>query len=159
MSDLHDLLLVLDLRADVPAEEIAELRWHLGLGPAPERLAIVTGFDEVVLDDNGEPARDATGTILVESAPYQLLAARGPARRVAGALAGTLEPRDDGGWALTVRQEVHPDEFEHLDQLLAWLATRLRHAGTHFVGYLRHLEDASAGEVLTVTDGELVRTR
>ena len=158
MSDLHDLLLVLDLRADVSAEEIGELRWHLGLSPAPARLTIVTDYDEVVLDDDGEPARDAAGAILVESAPYPLLAARGPARRMSGALVGTVEPRE-GGWALTVRQEMHPDEFDHLDQLLAWLAARLLFAGTHFVGYLRHLEDASAGEVLTVTDGELVRTR
>lgn len=159
MSDVHDLLLVLDLRAGLPEGEIEEIRWHLGLGSQPGRLTAVTDFDEVVLDDDGAPVQDQTGRILVESVPRPLLAERGATWRTGGALSGQLEPRDDGGWALLSRQELHPDDFERVDRLLAWLAARARPGGTPFAGYLRHLEDAAIGETLSVVDGELVRGR
>lgn len=47
--------MALALRADVSDEELAELRWHLGLGPRPVTLAIVRAFPVVVEDDEGEP--------------------------------------------------------------------------------------------------------
>lgn len=38
MADIYELSVALDLRADVSDEEIAELRWQLGLGPRPVTL-------------------------------------------------------------------------------------------------------------------------
>ena len=35
MGDWYDVILTVDLRPDVPAAELAELRWHLGLGERP----------------------------------------------------------------------------------------------------------------------------
>jgi hypothetical protein len=159
MSDVHDLLLVLDLRAGLPDDELDEARWHLGLGPQPGRLTAVTDFDEVVLDDNGAPVQDETGRIRVESMPRPLLAQRGATWRTGGASSAQLEPRDDGGWALLSRQELHPDDFDRVDRLLAWLAARTLPGSTPFAGYLRHIEDAGAGELLSIVDGELVRSR
>jgi hypothetical protein len=51
---------------------------------------------------------------------YPLWDARGPARRIGGVLAGELRS-DDWGWALTVRQESHPDEFDDLRRIVLWL--------------------------------------
>ncbi|CAM5351274.1 putative protein OS=Streptomyces glaucescens OX=1907 GN=SGLAU_31925 PE=4 SV=1 [Streptomyces glaucescens] len=42
------------------------------------------------------------------------------------------------GWALTVRQEVHPDQFHRLRELVEWIAARTSTCGT--IGYLRFLE-------------------
>jgi hypothetical protein len=159
VSDVHDLLLVLDLRAGLPDDELDEVRWHLGLGPQPERLTAVTDFDEVVLDDDGAPVQDETGRIRVASMPRPLLAQRGATWRTGGALCGRLEPRRDGGWALLSRQELHPDDFDRVARLLAWLAARTRPGSAPFAGYLRHLEDDGAGELLSIVDGELVRAR
>jgi hypothetical protein len=150
MSDVHDFLLVLDLRPGLPDEEINELRWHLGLGPQPEQLTIVIDFDEVMLDETGEP--------VVASHPRPLLGEQGPSWRTGGALVSQLVARDDGGWAVTSRQELHPDEFERIDQLLDWLAARARDGGSpRFIGYLRPLEDAAVTTPLTIADGRIVR--
>ncbi|MFD3327400.1 hypothetical protein [Streptomyces sp. NPDC058701] len=119
MSDIHELTVAVDLRDEISATELAELRWHLGIGPRPERLSIVTEFPVVVVDDSGAP--------VVEDDPRPLLAGNGAAARVGGVLGSALEPRTDPprrGWALTCRQEVHPDEFEEVGELLGWLAAR-----------------------------------
>jgi hypothetical protein len=63
--------------------------------------------------------------------------ARGPAERIGGTLVGDLA-RSAQGWALTARQEVHPDEFEQLHGLVEWLAARTSTFGT--IGCLRFLE-------------------
>jgi hypothetical protein len=154
MSDVHDLLLVLDLRPGLPAEQIEELRWHLGLGPQPARPTIVTDFYEVVLDDDAQPVRDESGAIQVESDPRPLLAQTGAARHAGGALVSQLTSRDDGGWALTSRQELHPDEFDRVNELLAWLAANAR-PGTEYLGYVRPFEQAAVTTALTLTNGTL----
>ncbi|MET8448026.1 hypothetical protein [Streptomyces sp. NPDC005209] len=109
MSDLHELQLSLDLPDSLPNADIALLRWHLG--------------------ENNEdsPGPDA----------YPLLSDRGPAARIGGTLVGDIQ-RGERGWALTARQEVHPDEFDELRQLVEWLAARTSTFGT--IGYLRNLE-------------------
>ncbi|AIS02319.1 hypothetical protein [Streptomyces glaucescens] len=109
MSDLYELQLMLDLPDSLPAGDVALLRWHLG--------------------DSAEesPEPDA----------YPMLSARGPAARIGGTLVGDLA-RSERGWALTARQEVHPDEFDQLRKLVEWLAGRTSTSGT--VGYLRFLE-------------------
>ncbi|MDA2811815.1 hypothetical protein O4J56_14325 [Nocardiopsis sp. RSe5-2] len=36
MADVFELAITVDLRDEISEEEVAELRWHLGLGPEPE---------------------------------------------------------------------------------------------------------------------------
>ncbi|MFE5627702.1 hypothetical protein ACFQ8S_37250 [Streptomyces virginiae] len=154
MSDVYELVVSVDLRDEISERELAELRWHLGLGGRPERLSVVTRFPVVVWDDEGHPA--------IEDDPCPLLAGRGAAARVGGVLCSALESRAGlprTGWALTSRQEVHPDEFEKLGELLRWLAARahathLRGDGAVGVGFLR-FHEAEVPEVLTIEGGQV----
>ncbi|MFD3781077.1 hypothetical protein [Streptomyces sp. NPDC058612] len=154
MSDLHELTVAVDLRDELCAAELAELRWHLGTGPRPERLSIVTEFPVVVVDDAGLP--------VVEDDPHPLLAGHGAAARVGGALRSALAARTDPagrGWSLTCRQEIHPDEFGQVGELLRWLAARAHrtHAladGAVGIGFLRFHEDEVPG-VLRVENGQV----
>jgi hypothetical protein len=59
-----------------------------------------------------------------------------------------MAPRESGGWALTCRQEVHPDDFGPLEPLLTWLRAR----AVAFHCHLRFYED-DAFEPLAITDG------
>lgn len=64
-----------------------------------------------------------------------------------GALVAELVSREQSdGWALTVRQGVHPDAFYQLRTLLEWLGRRSvnTQAGgiEFFVGYMRFNESA-----------------
>ncbi|MET8754531.1 hypothetical protein ABZW32_31215 [Streptomyces sp. NPDC004667] len=155
MADVYELMLALDLRADLPEPELAELRWHLGLGPEPEALRIVTEFPWVVEDEEGRP--------VVENHPEPLLAQRGEAYAIGGALVSLLLPREGtgrGAWALTSRQEIHPDGFERTGELLAWLATTAadahrRHDGGVDLGWTRFHEERPPTP-LTVRDGVVV---
>ncbi|MFD8391021.1 hypothetical protein ACFV2N_17925 [Streptomyces sp. NPDC059680] len=72
MADMFELMLTLDLRDEFSEEELAELRWHLGAGPKPETLRIVTEFPLVVEDEHGEP--------VIENHPEPLLASHGEAK-------------------------------------------------------------------------------
>jgi hypothetical protein len=109
MSDLYEFQLTLDMPDSLPASDLALLRWHLG--------------------ESREESQ--------ESDAYPLLAARGPAARIGGTLVGDLA-RGGRGWALTVRQEVHPDEFDRLRELVEWIAARASTCGN--IGYLRFFE-------------------
>ncbi|HLT12110.1 MAG TPA: hypothetical protein VK028_15125 [Micromonosporaceae bacterium] len=142
MADIYEFLITMDLRDDLSNDEIADLRWHLGLGPQPKRLAILTAFPVVTEDDDGQPQ--------IKDEPRPLLAERGAAWKVSGALCAELARRDQpAGWALTVRQELHPDDFDLVRKLLDWLAGHTKYhnedrdaAGLEvFVGYLRWYED------------------
>lgn len=151
---MHELTIALDLRDELSEQELAELSWHLGIGPQPERLSIVTEFPCVVVDDAGNP--------VIEDEPHPLLAGRGAAARVGGALCSALASRADlprKGWSLTSRQEIHPEEFEKVGELLCWLAARAHE--THLlggdvvgIGYLRFLE-APVPDVLQVENGQV----
>ncbi|QKV91252.1 hypothetical protein HUT19_05440 [Streptomyces sp. NA02950] len=142
MSDVYELTLAMDLCDDLSEEEIAELRWHLGLGPQPERLSILSSFPVVVADESGEPQ--------VEDQPEALLSQHGAAWRVGGVVSSELIRRKGRGgrrgWAMTSRQELHPDLFGPVGVLLTWLAGKAdpMHAdedGAVHVGCLRFLED------------------
>ncbi|MBD0671078.1 hypothetical protein [Streptomyces sp. CBMA156] len=155
MGDLYEISITLDLLDDLSAEEEAELRWHLGLGPRPAELRIVPAFPVVAVDDDGG--------ISVEDEPRPLLGHHGAAHRVGGVLVSLLVPTEDawsGRWALTVRQEIHPDDFDITGELLAWLAgrasDRYRHRdGTVRLGWIRpHESDRPAA--LVVRDGKAV---
>ncbi|WP_217253926.1 hypothetical protein [Streptomyces sp. AC602_WCS936] len=110
MADLYELQLTLNLPDSLPSEEVDLLHWHLGQENGP--------YDGDAYDD-------------------PLLNARGPAHRIEGALVGELCP-NERGWSLTVRQEVHPDEFDDLRRLVEWLGARTTSRGA--IGYLRFYE-------------------
>lgn len=89
MADIFELFIALDLREGLADEEVAELRWHLGMGDRPEPLRIVAGLPEVSCDDDGEAVGDER--------PEPLPAGRGGAWKVGGALVSVLERARHGG--------------------------------------------------------------
>ncbi|MFE7327943.1 hypothetical protein ACFU8W_23665 [Streptomyces sp. NPDC057565] len=154
MSDVYELVVTVDLRDELSEQELADLRWHLGIGPQPEHLAIVTEFPSVVIDESGHP--------VVKNEPYPLLVQNGAAARVGGVLCSALANRADlpqKGWSLTSRQEIHPDDFEKVGELLCWLAARVQ--DTHllvndavWIGHLRFHESLMP-HVLEVENGQV----
>nr|BFE63916.1 hypothetical protein GCM10020063_084420 [Dactylosporangium thailandense] len=129
MADVFEILVTLNLSAEIPGDELAELRWHLGLGEQrPEVLPLTGPFD-----------------------PEPVFAARGAAWKVGGAVVGELVERGKG-WALTVLQEVHPDELPTLHALLTGVARHADQVG--FAGFVRFYED-DAPESFTVSGGQL----
>ena len=155
MADIHELMLTLDLRDELSEDELAELRWHFGLGPKPEILRIVTEFPFWDVDDDGE--------LVVEDHPQPLLGGHGEAFEVEGALVSVLLLREEirgGAWALTSRQEIHPDQFDLIGELLSWLATKAddrhrRFDGSADLGWTRFHESRQA-EPLVVRDGVVI---
>jgi hypothetical protein len=152
MADIFELSIVLNLRDSLLDVEVAELRWHLGLADKPETLRIVTAFPIVVEDDCGE--------LLIEDHPVPLLGRHGEAWKVDGALVSVLLRTEDGAWALTARQEIHPDEFDRTGELLGWLATKAddRHRSSTsavHLGWTRFCE-SDRFEPLVVRDDEVV---
>ncbi|MET7640193.1 hypothetical protein [Streptomyces sp. NPDC005438] len=149
MADIHEVLLTAELPAELPDTELAELRWHLGLGPHPERCVIVVDHWPVrTVDEEGEPLPEDRW----EVERYPLLDARGAADpRIGGAVLSALVRRDgpgDPGWALTSRQVLHAEEFPLLEQLLRWLRQR---ATGHRGGPARlhcHIRSPEDGPVL-----------
>ncbi|MEU3195794.1 hypothetical protein [Streptomyces sp. NPDC006996] len=120
VADIYELQLALHLPGSAPPEDLSLLRWHLGL----------------------EGGRQGDGY------EYPLWEARGAALRIGGALVGELHSSDGAGYALTVRQETHPDDFDDLRRIVPWLGARTTTVGT--VGYLRfheeHLPDVLIAE-------------
>ncbi|WP_298558968.1 hypothetical protein [Streptomyces luteogriseus] len=155
MADIFELMLTLDLRDELSEAEVAELRWHLGLGLKPETLSIVTEFPFAVEDDHGN--------LVIEDNPYPLLGGSGEASKLDGALVSILLRRQKtslGTWALTSRQEIHPDEFERTSELLSWLATKVgdshrRHDGSVHLGWTRFCEEHRP-EPLVVRDSAVI---
>ncbi|MCX4391749.1 hypothetical protein OG887_38365 [Streptomyces sp. NBC_00053] len=154
MSDVYELAVSVDLRDELSETESAELRWHLGIGPQPERLSVVTEFPIVVEDEAGEP--------VIENEPRPLLAGSGAARRIGGVLGSALAGRADlpwKGWSLTSRQEIHPDDFDRVGELLCWLAERVHDTHRHgddvvSIGHLRFHESLTP-EVIEVANGRI----
>jgi hypothetical protein len=81
---------------------------------------------------------------------------------VGGVLCSALASRADlpqKGWSLTSRQEIHPDAFEKVGELLCWLAVRAQ--DTHvlvndatWIGHLRFHESLMP-HVLEVENGQV----
>ncbi|MDH6705647.1 hypothetical protein P3T27_002369 [Kitasatospora sp. MAA19] len=155
MADIFELTLTLDLRDELSEDDLVELRWHLGLGPEPEALRIVTTFPYWGEDDDGE--------LVIDNHPQPLLGRHGEAHKVSGALVSAFHRREDtwcGVWALTSRQEIHPDEFGDTGKLLSWLADKAddRHRqldGSVRLGWIRFYESDQV-EPLVVRDGVVV---
>ncbi|UNO38485.1 hypothetical protein [Streptomyces sp. MST-110588] len=136
MGDLYELQLALDLPASLPGPDLALLRRHLDAS-----------------EDAGDDTEGCAGEGIPGTDTYPLLASRGPASRIGGVLVGELRPAPHG-WALTARQEVHPDEFWDLEGLLKWLAARTTTVGV--IGYLRFYE-AGFPDVLVVNSKTVSR--
>ncbi|MGW7074913.1 hypothetical protein [Streptomyces sp. NPDC054866] len=150
MADIYELSIAMDLRDDLSEEEVAELRWHLGLGPRPVTLTVVREFPVVVEDDEG--------VLVTEDVPVPLLASRGDAWKAGGALTSVLLRREKGGWALTSRQEIHPDDFDRVGELLTWLAAKAcdhheRFDGSVRVGGIRFYEEDKTLPLAVRDDG------
>jgi hypothetical protein len=151
MADSYEVLLAMDVRGDdLTDDELAELRWHLGRGPQPARLPI--GTDRYLpAHPLGDPADP--GCEWETAAPEPLFAGHGPARHIGGALVAVVAGRETGtseGWSLTVRQELHPDEFYALRTVLDWLGRHSAHAsgGEHHVGHLRFHESVEVSPLV-----------
>ncbi|MEU6118406.1 hypothetical protein ABZ840_28140 [Streptomyces sp. NPDC047117] len=131
MSDLYAVDLALDLRASVPDTLLADLRWHL---------------------DPGD--REVDGM-------FPVLAERGPAVRIGGVLIGELVQKpggygqEPGGWALTVRQEIHAEVLPEFEALVERLAPHSRTVGV--VGQVRFYED-DVPELLINDSGTLTKS-
>ena len=126
MADVYELQLALDPPGSPPRSDLALLRRHLG--------------------DTAEGGRDGHG--------YPLLADRGPARRIGGALLGELRG-NDARWSLTARQKTHPDELDGLRRSVRRLGERTT-VGT--TGHLRFY-GTDVPEVLVAAGGGTVDRR
>jgi hypothetical protein len=117
MADAYELVLSVDLRA-LPDDDLAELRWHVGGGALP--AVFPSGYDgwaeRFPVGDPADP--DCVWEV---ADPVPLFAARGVAWKVGGVLLGDLVERGDGGFALSVRQEFHPDQLGSVQPVLTWL--------------------------------------
>ncbi|MEU7853888.1 hypothetical protein [Nonomuraea sp. NPDC049141] len=156
MADIYELALTVDLRPDITDDELAELRWHVGQGPRPERLPIGTDnyLEAYPLGDPDDPDCEWE-----TAEPEPAFTQRGAALLVGGVLVAELAGRErSDGWALTVRQEVHPDAFYQLRTLLEWLGRCSANAQTDgsefFVGYLRFCESVEI-EPLVLSNGRI----
>ncbi|MFI0449315.1 hypothetical protein [Actinomadura sp. 6N118] len=146
MADAYELLINADLPDDLSEAEVNELRWHLGLGPEPPECTIVTEFPGEFVDEDGNPtdyAPGAAGSWVEVKVPA--LARRGPAWRIGGVLFAALERREYDqprpGWALTCRQEIHPDDFERTTACVEWLQSRVSEPQFDLDVYWRFHED------------------
>lgn len=159
MADLYELLVTADLPDNLSEAEVAELRWHLGLGPEPEDFTIVTDFLEEFVDDHDDPKVAECGEGYWEVVRVPALAQRGPAARIRGVLFAELERRGREerrpGWALTARQEIHAQEFQVPTQLIRWLKARVDDWMFDLSLHMRFYED-DVLEPAFLENGELV---
>ncbi|WP_309059683.1 hypothetical protein [Streptomyces sp.] len=121
MADTYELQLALDLPDSLSPRELDLLRWHA----AEEGGRQDEGYECPLWDG------------------------RGPARRIGGLQVAELRAVH-GGWALTVRQEAHPDGFHDLRRLVQWLGARTTSTGP--IGYLRFYE-SHVPDMLIVQSG------
>jgi hypothetical protein len=160
MADLHEVLLTAELPADLSEPEMAELRWHLGLGTQPKNFGIVTDcLPLVTVDEDGEPLPEDQWEIDT----YPLLAGRGPADwRVGGVVFSELARREEptSGWALSSRQVLHGgDDLTLLAQLLRWLQERAVGLGGGppcFSCHMRFHEDGLVLKPVSVGEEDIV---
>jgi hypothetical protein len=156
MGDMYEVVLAMDIRADVTDDELAELRWHVGQGPRPERLTMGTDsyLNTHPLGDPDDPDCEWD-----TDEPAPAFDGRGAGSQIAGARVAELVRREDpDGWSLTVRQEFHPDWFYQLRSLLDWLGPHSVNANVSdipfFVGYMRYC-DSTEIEPLVLLNGRI----
>lgn len=167
MADIHELTIAMDLRGDLPEAELAELRWHLGLGPRPEHITeeqVVVNEVLDLLDEDQHPVQDEHGDWVLkeypepawhEGAPYA--ATKMPGVGFSTLVRGGERYHDSERWALTCRWEVHPDAHDGVADLIDWLVARI-HTRDSFFGYQRWYEDERP-ELLALRDEKIMTTR
>ncbi|MFD0418369.1 hypothetical protein [Streptomyces sp. NPDC127108] len=154
MADIHEVLITAELPAELSEAEMAELRWHLGLGARPGALVIVV--DHWPVHPVGEEHGDPLPGDQWEVDAYPLLAQRGPVdRRVGGVAYAELARREGGGWALSSRQVVHSDELGLMGGLLSWLRERAerRWGEVEVRCHVRFCEDGPGLRVVSSFEG------
>jgi hypothetical protein len=135
VADAYEVLLTIDLRDDLSDAELAEVRWHLGLGPQPAEVTIVTTTYPVPADDGSWP-----------EVPLPVLARKGAPTHVHGVQFSAITRRDSfgpPGWGITARQEVHVDAIEDVRTFVEWLVrwhADQSDVGSSFIGYLRRYD-------------------
>jgi hypothetical protein len=141
VPDTYEVLLALDIHGDLTDCELAELRWHLGQGPLPERLPM--GTDRYLpAYPLGDP--EDLDCAWETAAPEPLFAQHGPGRHIGGALVAVMTGRGaPESWSLTIRQELHPDEFYALRAFLHWLGRHTTHSTERHIGHLRFCESTA----------------
>src|SRR5262249_17834697 len=141
--DSYEFLLNIDLRDDLSEGELAEVRWHLGLGPQPAEVVIVTTTYPVPADDGSRP-----------EVPLPVLAGEGAPTHVHGVQVSTMARRNPfgaPGWGITARQELHVDAIEDVRTFVQWLVQHAdypyrkdgvdREGGSwNVIGYLRRYD-------------------
>ncbi|MDT0453628.1 hypothetical protein [Streptomyces hesseae] len=101
--------------------------------------------------------------LIIENRPEPLLGHHGEATKSGGALVSVLLRKQDtrpDAWALTSRQEIHPDDFERTGELLTWLADKAGDPhqnpdGSITLGWTRSHEEHQP-EPLAVHDGAVI---
>jgi hypothetical protein len=165
MADIRELMVTIDLRNDLSEAEVNELRWHLGLAPQPPELPVWSALSPV----SRAMYSDDDGNLVVDDRPYAILGGKGAGQRIPGALLSALVRRENPdrrpGWALTARQESHPDDMADIEALLRWLAVRAdlpcaacsagscRVGCEFFAGYLRFYEEPALESYLIFKGG------
>ncbi len=143
--------------------ELAEARWHLGIGPRPAHISAQTIVVDEVLDllpEDTKPVQNEDGNWVITEFPEPAWSDGSPyaAWKIPGAAFSTLVAGSDGGrWALACRWEVHPDGHAVLAEFIDWLIAR-HHENRSFFGYQRWYEDTEP-ELLSVRDGKVVTCR
>ncbi|OKI46767.1 hypothetical protein [Micromonospora sp. CB01531] len=166
MADTRELMVAIDLRDDLSDDEVSELRWHLGLAPQPRELPIWSTLSPVAR----AMYEDEDGNLVVDDEPHPILDGRGAGHHIPGTLFSELVRRDGAGqvgWALAVRQEMHPDDEWDIEALLLWLVAHADlpcgactagncPAGCEFfAGYRRFYEDPRLESHLVIKGGEV----
>jgi hypothetical protein len=165
VADIRELLVAIDLRDELSDEEVSELRWHLGMAPQPPEVPIWSALAPA----SQEMYEDEHGNYVVDDEPYALLNGHGAGHHIPGALFSELVRREGSGrsgWALSARQELHPDDAVDIEALLNWLVARADlpcddcKAGNcaagceFFAGYLRFYEDSVLESTLIIKNGK-----
>jgi hypothetical protein len=137
----------IDLRDDLSEAQLAEVRWHLGLGPQPAEVTIVTTTYIVPAEDGSWPE------VLLP-----VLAGKGEAVYFRGGQVSAMARRsfERSGRGITARQELHVDGIEDLRTFVAWLVGHADCNRDEVIGYLRRFDHpVDSPSYITVKDDEL----
>ncbi|UFS98500.1 TY-Chap domain-containing protein [Nocardia huaxiensis] len=130
VNAFYHMQLSVNLAAELGQDEIEELRWHLGLGPQPQRPLDISDAVNLFLQ---EPSyHHGNHDLMVD-----------------------LAPRDRGGWALTAWQEPTEEDLDQLEPLFRWLAARAEPTvtdldGSLCVGHIRLCDESEWKNTIVV---------
>ncbi|MGC9495676.1 hypothetical protein [Streptomyces sp. WG7] len=129
MADIHELQLTLDLPAPLPPHDVDLCAGTWGRQTAGRKKSAGGTTDTSTPSGTPVGRRGGSGACWSESCA-----------------------RTTGGWALTVRQEAHPGEFDDLRRTVRWLGERTTSRGA--IGHLRFYE-SHVPDVLIAQEGSV----